>query len=303
MYTNEAIAHLSVRNPDRLDSEYLLRALQRADLAGGADRAAMGATLNKAKLKAVPFPLPPIEEQRRIAAVLDQADDLRAKRRASLALLHSLTGSLLGEIDEGFSSPPTKVCRLEAVGVVKGGLQVTPARAGNPVEVSYLRVANVHRGRLELAEVKSMRVTERELARTRLQRDDLLVVEGHGNAGEIGRVARWTGSSDPCVHQNHLIRVRLDSDLADSAFVEAVLNSRKGREALLKAARTTSGLNTISVEDVKGVVVALPSIETQRRFALQVKRRNEVAQSNQANLAELDKLFAALQHRAFAGEL
>ena len=69
------------------------------------------------------------------------------------------------------------------------------------MEVPYLRVANVLRDRLALDVIKLIRFTEAELMRTRLLPGDLLIVEGHGNAAEIGRVGVWDGKIESCVHQ------------------------------------------------------------------------------------------------------
>src|SRR5690606_31877419 len=137
---------------------------------------------------------------------------LRAKRRAALAQLNQLTQAIFLDM---FGDPATnpKQWPLGTVGnvsEVQGGLQVTSARKKNPCEAPYLRVANVYRGFLDLTEVKTIRLTEAELARMLLEPSDLLVVEGHGNPDEIGRCALWDGSVDGCVHQNHLIRVRFD---------------------------------------------------------------------------------------------
>ncbi|WP_313023941.1 restriction endonuclease subunit S [Mobilicoccus sp.] len=98
LYTNEAIAALPVRDPGKVDAAYLLRALQAQDLTGGSNRAAMGSTLNKAALQAITVPLPPLGEQRRIAAILDQADAIRTKRRQVLAQLSGLKSSRFSEV-------------------------------------------------------------------------------------------------------------------------------------------------------------------------------------------------------------
>jgi type I restriction enzyme S subunit len=104
LFTNEAIAALPIQDRTHLCAEYLYWALQSVDLTLGLDRAAKGLTLNKAKLLEIEIPLPPLAEQRRIAEVLDRAEALRAKRRAALAQLDSLTQSVFLDL---FGDPAT----------------------------------------------------------------------------------------------------------------------------------------------------------------------------------------------------
>lgn len=256
-------------------------------------------------LKRTEVVLLPLPEQRRIAAILDQADALRAKRREALAQLDRLTQAIFVEM---FGDPVTnpKEWPLIPTGLlsdVQGGLQVTSARSALPVEVPYLRVANVHRGYLQMDEIKTIRATPAEVKRTLLAVNDLLVVEGHGNPEEIGRSALWTGQIDPCIHQNHLIRVRFDSARVVPVFACAYLNSPGGRQYLLRSGKTTSGLNTISVSNVRGTPVALPPIDLQQSFAAHANAVERMRVAHKAALADLDALFTSLQHRAFRGEL
>ena len=72
----------------------------------------------------------------------------------------------------------------------------------------YLRVANVYANRLELDDVAEIGLTDAEFAKTKLAKDDLLIVEGNGSLDQIGRAALWTGEITDCVHQNHIIRWR-----------------------------------------------------------------------------------------------
>ena len=160
----------------------------------------------------IQIPLPPLAEQKRIAGILDAVDALRTKRREALVQLDTLLQStFLDMFGDPVTNPMgwevTTVCRI---GSIQGGLQVTSKRRSLPIERPYLRVANVFRGFLELDEIKTIQLTESELLRTSLDCEDILIVEGHGNKAEIGRCARWDGSIDQCVHQNHLIRLSPD---------------------------------------------------------------------------------------------
>lgn len=139
-----------------------------------------------------------------------------------------------------------------------GELQVTSKRQSLPLSRPYLRVANVHRGRLDLTEVKTIPVTQVEVDRTRLNVGDLLFVEGHANPQEVGRVAVWDGSVPDRVHQNHLIRVRLDRSVLLPEFAVRWFNSPAGASHFRRAGKTTSGLNTISASTVRSAPVQLP---------------------------------------------
>jgi len=263
------------------------------------------ANLNIDRCLGLMIPLPSIAEQQRIAQILNKADALRAKRRAALAQLDTLTQSIFHEMfgDPASSEKRWRASRIGDVADVQGGLQLSSTRKQHHREVPYLRVANVHRRRLDLNLIKTMTPSDAEIARTRLVTDDLLVVEGHGNVSEIGRSALWDGSIPECVHQNHLIRVRFHPNRIVPVYACEYLNSPSGRRHLLRAGKTTSGLNTITVSEVRSTPIAVPPVELQQNFALRMAAVSELRSKYQAALGNADALFASLQHRAFRGEL
>lgn len=263
------------------------------------------ANISASEILRFPIVRPPLAEQGRIAELLGCAEALRVKRRATLTLLDGLATSIFLELfgDAAAKSARWPMTKLSDLGEVQGGLQVTRARSGLPREVPYLRVANVYRDEVRLEEIKTIRTTASELTRTLLQPADLLVVEGHGNPHEIGRCAIWDGSISPCVHQNHLIRVRLQRDRILPDYACRHLNSASGRQHLLRAGKTTTGLNTISVSEVREVPIPLPPLALQQEFARRIAAVDRLKAAQRASLAEMDALFASLQHRAFRGEL
>ncbi len=295
-----------IPDPHCLDGSYLVHFLKTKQ--PHLERLARGATIKGVTREAVAnlaIPFPPLDQQKRIAGILDAADALRAKRREALAQLDTLLQSTFLDM---FGDPVTnpmgwEVTTVDRIGSVQGGLQVTSKRRSLPIERPYLRVANVFRGFLELDELKTIRLTEAEELRTSLEYEDILIVEGHGNKEEIGRCARWDGSIDQCVHQNHLIRLRCDRSKASPLYVENYINSPGGRRSLTGTSRTTSGLNTISVSKVRGSEIQLPPLDLQHRFAAIVESVEHQKARQRAHLADLDTLFASLQSRAFRGDL
>jgi type I restriction enzyme S subunit len=303
--TNQAVCHI-VPDPKVADTRFLFHALSHqvpAIIARGVGGAQPN--ISQGVIKDLLLPVPPIAEQRRIAEVLDRAEALRTKRRAALAQLDTLTQSIFLDLfgDPAANSRGWPMSKIGDQADVQGGLQVTTARKGLPEEVPYLRVANVYRNRLDLREIKLIRATAAEVARTTLSEGDLLIVEGHGNPEEIGRSCLWDGSIKRCIHQNHIIRARFNPTRVTPIYACHYLNSAGGRRHLLKAGKTTTGLNTISVSDVRGAPLALPPLEIQEDLARRIAAVEKLKSAQRASLAELDALFASLQHRAFRGEL
>ena len=99
----------------------------------------------------------------------------------------------------------------------------------------------------DLSEVFSIGVKENEIEKTTLQPGDLLFVEGKGSIEQIGRVAVWDGSIEPCLHQNHLIKVRFDREQINPVYALFYFMSQEGRSQIVRKAVSTSGLHTLSV--------------------------------------------------------
>ena len=261
--------------------------------------------IRKSELDSYEVPFPSLDEQRRIAATLDKADAIRRKRKQALTMADDFLRSVFLEMfgDPASNSRGWPITLLDELGDVQGGLQVSSKREAGVLTLPYLRVANVYRDRLELAEIKEINLTEAEFRRVRLQVGDILIVEGHGNPEEIGRSAIWDGSIEPCVHQNHLIRFRADRSRALPEYISRLLNSDGGRQQLIGAGRTTSGLNTISTRKVKEVRIPLPPVTLQQKFSEVVKARLSTTEKLLTQLELSRSLISSLSHRAFRGEL
>ena len=263
------VSHLAVVIPDRskIEPDYLYWWSVSYDPRAQTQVTSLP-SLKLSTLKAATIPLPPLEEQRRIVGILNRAAKIERLRQQAACRLREFIPALFIKM---FGDPVENPmgwdhALLGDLSEVQGGLQVTKKRSMHPLETPYLRVANVLRDRLDLNEIKTMRITEKEFERVRLRHGDLLIVEGHGNASEIGRVAMWDGRIGGCVHQNHLIRVRPDRSVILPEFACAYLNSSSGRQHLLRSGKTTSGLNTISTSNVKSCVILVPPIDQQRRY-------------------------------------
>ena len=195
---------------------------------------------------------------------------------------------------------------FDQIGAIQGGLQKSPARAPKRNHFPYLRVANVRRGRLQLDELHRFELTPQELAKLRLETGDVLLVEGNGSRTEIGRCALWNGEVEDCVHQNHIIRVRLATGVSPQ-YVNIFLNSPIGQFAIQQAASSTSGLYTLSVNKVKRLSLPLPPTAEQQAIANCVEGHatgiEQIDTTLTDKLAAATRLRQSILHRAFTGNL
>ena len=148
---------------------------------------------------------------------------------------------------------------------IQGGIQKQPKRTPRENNHPFLRVANVTARGLDLSDVHRVELFGDELSRLRLQRGDLLVVEGNGSRSQVGRAAVWDGSIDDCVHQNHLIRVRPRERLLPR-YLGLVWNAPAVRDELTAVSSSTSGLHTLSVAKLKRIVLPVPHHQEQERI-------------------------------------
>ena len=167
------------------------------------------------------------------------------------------------------------------------GLQKCPTNRPDKHARPYLRVANVQRGYLDLREIKMINVPDEQMDVYRLEKDDVLLVEG-GIQKELGRAALWTGKIPDCVHQNHIIKARLDQKRAHPEYIIEWFNTEAGRIHFFINAKTTSGLWTINSTVVKTAPVPLPKdVSTQEKLIIPLKKQKEIVTSKREMAAAL----------------
>ncbi len=150
--------------------------------------------------------------------------------------------------------------------------------------------------------VKTIEATQEEIARYRLLPNDLLLTEG-GDPDKLGRGTLWGGEIAECIHQNHIFRVRLTTTALHPLFLNWLVGSQRGKRYFLRSAKQTTGIASINMTQLRAFPLLLPPVELQRDFVQRVSASEQLRATYRASLAELDMLFASIQHRAFRGRL
>ncbi|NLF17503.1 MAG: hypothetical protein GX595_09615 [Lentisphaerae bacterium] len=286
----------------------------RAYFMGHAKQTTGIATINQRVLRDLPLMLPPLAEQRRIAAMLNAqmaaVDQARAAAEARLEAVKALPAALLREVfprDASDAPDGWRTLPLGECGEVRSGVTLGRRIEGAGVRsVPYLRVANVKDGYLDLCDVAYTPATAEEIAALVLRRGDILLTEG-GDADKLGRGTVWDDQLPGCIHQNHIFRVRISADSADPAFVALQAGAAYGKAYFLRHAKQTTGIATINQRVLKAFPLLMPPLLEQRRLAAllnaQMAAVEQARAAAEAELEAIKALPAALLRRAFSGEL
>ena len=153
--------------------------------------------------------------------------------------------------------PGWRLERLGDVAVIQAGLALGKKRKTGEIlmDVPYIRVANVQRGHLNLEHVRTVQATETEIERLALRTGDILMTEG-GDRDKLGRGWVWPGSINPCIHQNHVFRVRLTDPDYPPRYVSYFANEL-GRAYFSIASTQTTNLASISKSKLSALPIPL----------------------------------------------
>lgn len=302
--------HVIRADKNRLDGRYLVHFLRRDEIRVDGARNMTGSAgqrrVPKHYLESLSIPLPALSEQHRIAAILDQADALRAKRREALAQLDSLTQSIFIEMfGDPVTNPmawPESTSLGEIADIVSGVTKGRNLEGKATRTIPYLAVANVQDKSLNLTQVKTIEATEDEIRRYELKPNDLLLTEG-GDPDKLGRGTLWRNELPECIHQNHIFRVRVVGASVSPLFLNWLVGSQCGKKYFLKSAKQTTGIASINMGQLRKFPLLVPPLSLQQSFGARIQSVEALKAKHRAALHELDRLFASLQHRAFAGEL
>jgi type I restriction enzyme, S subunit len=167
------------------------------------------------------FPLPPVDDQRRIADLLWAADDHLFEVNSLLESLVQLRKSYVVEKFKHILKNGSKIVTVAQAGEVLMGRQRSPQYETGISPRPYLRVANVYDGFVDTTDVKMMDFSNKEYEIFGLKHGDVLLVEGHSSAEVVGRSLVYKNEVPGSCFQNTLLRFRphtVSSEFAHQYF-------------------------------------------------------------------------------------
>lgn len=252
-------------------------------------------------LEAIPFPLPPLEEQRRIAAILDRADAFRTKQRQVLSTFGLLRESVFIDMF-GYPSSNARGFPTGTIeDLVESADYGTSEKSSQQGDIAVLRMNNItYGGEIDLHDLKYMDLPEDKYNRYTVRRGDILF--NRTNSAElVGKTAVYHGNA-PLAYAGYLVRLRVREGFSPE-YLSGVLNSAYGKATLRGMCKSIVGMANINAKEVQTIRTLVPPASDQQKYSERVEAIRVSKDRHAAALAELDELFASLQSRAFRGEL
>jgi type I restriction enzyme S subunit len=257
------------------------------------------------------LPLPPRAEQDRIVEALScQLQRVEVARESLEQTLIRLGLYRAACLSTAFAVPEadaaTRLAPLEAISTIQSGLTKSRPRRGELLELPYIRTANVQAGYVDLAQIKTIPVTEGQRRKHQLHRGDVLVLEG-GDADKVGRGWIWDGEIEECLHQNHVFAVRPKAASLMPRYLAYFINAPQARTYFLSCAKQTTNLASINKKQLQALPVPMPSLTEQQAAVERLDRQLDGARRYEAELrsqlSRTDALRQSLLNQAFAGRL
>jgi len=258
--------------------------------------------ISKKFIEKVRIPFPPLAEQKRIAEILDAADALRARRRESLAQLDTLLQSTFLDM---FGDPVVNPMGWEK-GVIRDLLESANYGTSKKADLEngkylILRMNNItYSGEWDFSSLKYIDLDEKDLPKHLVHKGQILF--NRTNSKElVGKTAVFR-REEPMAFAGYLVRGIVNND-ADPEYIGAFMNTPQMKQFLQHKCKSIVGMANINAKEFQAIPIPKPPLDIQRRFAAIVESVERQKARQRAHLSELDTLFAALQQRAFTGEL
>jgi type I restriction enzyme S subunit len=303
LYTNEAIAALSIKDEKVIDKYFLYHFLSFYDwnAATESDIKVKGKTLNKAKLKEIEIPLPPLPEQKRIVSILDECFAAIAKAKANAEqnlknakeLLEVFLHKYFTNKEEGWEEK-----KLKDVAEYFNGLTYSPKDVSDK-GIIVLRSSNIQNDKLDFSDIVRVNVSVKD--KIIVKDGDILMCSRNGSKRLVGKTAPIENLPEQMTFGTFMMIVRSSYNPYLLWFFKS-LDFKKQ----INGGENTM-INQITRYMLDDIVVSFPPIEKQMEIVNQLNaiyiESQKLESIYQQKIADLEELKKSILQKAFSGQL
>ena len=291
---------------DQIFTDYFYHYLGSTEVKNKLASKAAGAVvknLNKDIVKDLEIPLPPLDEQKRIAAILDKSDNVRRKRQQAIDLADDFLRSVFLDM---FGDPLVNSKKWQVQNLGELTTKITDGKHGDCEDelgsgYYFISAKDVNHGRINYENTRQINKKEFDEVhrRTDLQAGDLVMVN---TGATIGRVAIVMDDEKTCktTFQKSVAIIKPKGDLLNSNFLKYIFLLRVKDFASVGSG---SAIKNLLLSKMREFPIIVPPMELQRKFDRIVSHIESSSIRYSADSELNDELFNSLSQKAFAGEL
>lgn len=291
---NQSIVSISPNNPEELFSDYLFYYLksqyqQIRNITGDKDRAG----LNMPLIREIQVPLPPLSEQKRIAAILGKADAVRCKRQQTIQLADDFLRALFLDMfgDPAINPKGWPVYKMSEVIEFKGGSQPPKETFEYEEKEGYIRLVQIRDFRTD----KFKTYIPESLARRRFEFDDVMI----GRYGPpVFQILRGLSGSYNVALMKAMPKGQVTKD-----FIYRLLQLPTYQDAVIANSERTAGQSGVNLDLLNSLDVPLPPISVQHEIFSKIKKVEILQGKMKSDLVDAERLLSSLNQSAFSGRL
>ncbi len=301
--------HVVRANSEKLDPTYLFyllwsdafRFLGTNAMVGAAGQKRVGTPF----LKQLEIPLPPLEEQKRIAAILDKADAIRQKRKQAIDLADEFLRSVfLDMFGDPVTNPKgwnTSTLDELVIGKFQNGAYF-PKEQYSMEGVEIVHMSDAFYDYVPRGSMKRVIVGDADLKKYEVNHRDILISRRSLNYEGAAKPSLIEASDAPLLFESSLIRVTPNPKLVNKLYLFSYLSNEIVKEHKIRKYVTGATIKGISQKNLEKVEVLVPPVESQQKFAqIFIKTEKMKTQLHQPLLNR--DLFESLSQKAFSGQL
>lgn len=302
-YINQRVA--IIRAKDEITADYLKFFFSGEfldDLLKNAGGAAQP-NLSPKQLLLMEIPFPPLVEQRRIASILYQADELRQKRQQAIEKLDQLLQATFIDMFGDPVSNPKGWEIFKSKSLFQDPPRIGTTTPANGEGIIVVRVGELGQFNINLKECGRVQISESDFKKYELKNGDLVLARAIGSKNQLGKCSYFSEYFEPVCIDSHVMRLRPDSKKMHPLWFYFLLSSDQGKKILQSKGGATAVQFNINSAQANDLDIALPPLIEQTKF---VEIANKILENKESHIRALEAntvLFSALQNQASNGTL
>lgn len=275
------------------------------------DKMCTGSTqrgINNQAIEKISLIIPPIQTQKKIVSILENAEKAKEMRtdanELTKDLLKSVFTEMFGDPGENPKDFPERnfsdlIVDTPQNGLYKHSSEYVGGNKGTPI----LRIDAFYNGKLEdLSKLKRLNCTKKEIDIYGLKNGEV-VINRVNSLEYLGKCALIEGLKEDTVFESNMMRLQLKKEIINPVFLVKILCSEYIKSQILNRAKKAVNQASINQQDIKSLKIPLPPIELQNKFASIVKEVEQLKEQQKKSKEQIDDLFNVLMQKAFKGEL